>query len=85
MWKGTTNKDQSVYYELVITINQDNKEDQLRSKVVEEEEKKEEEEVQTRALINTKRVIPFEIVNLHHHHQYKKIKFITSNSQLIQG
>ena len=84
MWKGTTNKDQSVYYELVITINQDNKEDQLRSKVVEEEEKKEEEEVQTRALINTQRVIQFEIMTLHHYQQHKKIKSITSNSRSIQ-
>ena len=51
------NKDQSIYYEQVITINQDNKKDHLRLKEVEKEEKEEKEEVQTRTLINTQRVI----------------------------
>ena len=37
-------KDKSVFYEHVITIDQDIKEDQLRLKVVEEEEKEKEKE-----------------------------------------
>ena len=42
MWKGMNSKDQSVYYGQVITINQDNLEDQLHLKVVKEEEEEEE-------------------------------------------